>query len=187
MLCPVCWKQVVVSKDHSFENIKKRRQILGPFFPLVFEDQVIIDYLRRQKLDQARLRKPSRLMCLVNVHFWVFPKIGVPKWSFFSRKTPWLLGKPSIFGNIHWFFFLYWKWFMLSAMNSVIRVNRTWHHLPSWYSCFGFSGHPGENETTLSLQSCPTRFLNLAVLPALKMAWFIWAWLEVGLGLVTSL
>ena len=33
----LCWKKVVVSKDHSFENIKKRRGILGDFFPLFWK------------------------------------------------------------------------------------------------------------------------------------------------------
>ena len=48
-------RRLLFPKITQFENIKKRREfrIWGPFFPLFWKNQVIIDYLRRQKLDQA--------------------------------------------------------------------------------------------------------------------------------------
>ena len=179
--CVLCFgKRLLFPKITQFETSKKRRGILGPFFPLVLEDQVIIDYLRRQKLDQARLSF-IQADVLGQRPFGCFQK-----WSFLVGKPHGCWGNPAFLETSMFFFVLKmvhaWCYELCYS-----GFHRTWHQPHILKGCCVFFGHPGENETTLSLQSCPTPFLNLAVSPALKIAWFILAWLEVRLGLATSL
>ena len=182
----VFWKKVVISKDHSIWKHQKTQGDFRPIFSVGFWRSGDHWLFEKAKIGPGRLRKPSRLMCLANVHLRVFPKIGVPKWSFLVGKPHGCWENPTFLETSMFFFVLK----MVHAWCYELcypGFHRTWHRPHILKGCCGFFGHPGENEITLSLQSCPTPFLNLAVSPALKMAWFIWAWLEVRLGLATSL